>query len=302
MRDKDIVANFSPSFTIGKIRSYISLTKPRLLSTVIFSAALGYILPLDSILSISSLNYLLLGTALLGGGANTLNQWLEQVQDSKMDRTKSRPLPTGNVSSFEAVFFGILISIAGIFTLWFGLNILTSILGVITLLSYTLVYTPLKRKTVANTWIGGITGALPPVMGWVAARGHLDLEVLPVFTLLYFWQLPHFFSIAWIYREDYERGGFRMITLEDHCGKKTAMQMLINGSMLFFASIGIYIIGQGKQLYLAGSSILGISFVAVIILFCFSRSTKNARNVFLASIIYLPVLGTILILERFLLV
>ena len=300
MRDKDIVANFSPSLTIGKIKSYFTLTKPRLLSTVIFSAVLGYILPFDGTLSVSSLNYLILGTALLGGGANTLNQWQEQTQDSKMNRTKKRPLPTGIVSSFEALFFGLLISIAGIVTLWVGLNLLTSFIGAITLLSYTLVYTPLKQKTIVNTWIGGITGALPPVMGWAAARGQLDLEVLPVFTLLYFWQLPHFFSIAWMHREDYEKGGFRMITLEDHSGNKTAMQMIINSTMLFFASLGIYIIGQGKNLYLAGASFLSVVFVAVIILFCFKRSTKNARNVFLASIIYLPVLGMILILERFL--
>ena len=284
----------------GKIRSYISLTKPRLLSTVIFSALLGYILPFDSTLNLTSLNYLILGTALLGGGANTLNQWQEQTQDSKMNRTKNRPLPMGNISSIEALFFGILISLAGIFTLLFSLNLLTSIIGAITLLSYNLIYTPLKQKTVANTWIGGITGALPPVMGWVAARGQLDLEVLPVFTLLYFWQLPHFFSIAWMHKEDYEKGGFRMITLDDHSGKKTAMQMLINGTMLFFASMGVYVIGQGNNLYLAGASILGVIFVVVIILFCFSRNTKNARSVFLASIIYLPALGTILILERFL--
>ena len=300
MRDKAIVANIFPSFSNSKIRNFISLTKPRLLSSVIFSAVLGYILPLDSIFSVSSLLSLILGTTLLGGGANALNQWQERVPDSKMNRTQNRPLPMGKISSSEALAFGILISFAGVIILWLGLNILTSVLGIVTLLSYTLVYTPLKQKTVANTWFGGITGALPPVMGWVAASGQLDVGVLPIFSLLYFWQLPHFFAIAWMHKKDYERGGFRMITLDDHTGKKTGLQMLINGSMLFFASIGIYIIGQGKQLYLAGSSILGVSFIAVIILFCFSRSTKNARNVFLASIIYLPVLGTILILERFL--
>ena len=302
MREKTILADIYPSFTSSKIRNYISLTKPRLLSSVIFSAALGYIIPLDSVLSVSSLLYLLLGTALLGGGAHSLNQWQEQVPDSKMNRTRNRPLPMGKVSSNEALFFGIIISIAGIATLWFGINSITSALGILTLLSYAIVYTPLKQKTVANTWFGGITGALPPVMGWTAARGQLDWEVLPIFALLYFWQLPHFFAIAWMYRDDYRRGGFKMLSLEDKTGKKTGVQMLLNGGMLFIASLAIFMIGQGSLVYLAGASLLGLGFIFVITLFCFTSNFNNARKVFLASIIYLPVLGTILILERFLIV
>ena len=302
MREKTILADIYPSFTSSKIRNYISLTKPRLLSSIIFSAALGYIIPLDSVLSVSSLLYLLLGTALLGGGAHTLNQWQEQVPDSKMNRTRNRPLPMGKVSSNEALFFGIIISIAGMTTLWFGLNSLTSALGILTLLSYAIVYTPLKQKTVANTWFGGITGALPPVMGWAAARGQLDWEVLPIFALLYFWQLPHFFAIAWMYRDDYRRGGFKMLSLEDQTGRKTGLQMLLNGGILFIASLAIFMIGQGNLVYLAGASILGLGFIGVITLFCFTSNFNNARKVFLASIIYLPVLGTILVLERFLIV
>ena len=302
MREKTILADIYPSFTSSKIRNYISLTKPRLLSSVIFSAALGYILPLDSVLSVSSLLYLLLGTALLGGGAHSLNQWQEQVPDSKMNRTRNRPLPMGKLSRNEAFGFGIIISLAGIATLWFGINSITSALGILTLLSYAIVYTQLKQKTVANTWFGGITGALPPVMGWAAARGQLDWEVLPIFALLYFWQLPHFFAIAWMYRDDYRRGGFKMLSLEDQTGKKTGVQMLLNGGMLFIASLAIFMIGQGSLVYLAGASLLGLGFMVVITSFCFTSNFNNARKVFLASIIYLPVLGTILILERFLIV
>ena len=300
MREKTLLAGIYLPFTSSKIRNYISLTKPRLLSSVIFSAALGYIIPLDSVLSVSSLLYLLLGTALLGGGAHTLNQWQEQVPDSKMNRTRNRPLPMGKVSSNEALFFGIIISIAGMITLWFGLNSLTSVLGILTLLSYAIVYTPLKQKTVANTWFGGITGALPPVMGWAAARGQLDWEVLPIFALLYFWQLPHFFAIAWMYRDDYRSGGFKMLSLEDQTGRKTGVQMLINGGILFIVSVSIFMIGQGSLVYLAGASILGLGFMGVITLFCFTSNFNNARKVFLASIFYLPILGIVLILERFL--
>ena len=301
MLEKTLVEIY-PSFTSSKIRNYISLTKPRLLSSVIFSAAIGYILPLGSVLSVSSLLYLLLGTALLGGGAHSLNQWQEQVPDSKMNRTRNRALPMGKLSGNEAFGFGIIISIVGIATLWFGINSITSVLGILTLLSYAIVYTPLKQKTVANTWFGGITGALPPVMGWTAARGQLDWEVLPIFALLYFWQLPHFFAIAWMYRDDYRRGGFKMLSLEDQTGKKTGLQMLLNGGMLFIASLAIFIIGQGSLVYLVGASLLSLGFMIVITLFCFTSNFNNARKVFLASIFYLPILGTILILERFLII
>ena len=299
MREKTILADIYPSFTSSKIINYISLTKPRLLSSVIFSAAIGYILPLDSVLSVSSLLYLLLGTALLGGGAHSLNQWQEQVPDSKMNRTRNRALPMRKLSGNEAFGFGIIISIAGIATLWFGINSITSALGILTLLSYAIVYTPLKQKTVANTWFGGITGALPPVMGWTAARGQLDWEVLPIFALLYFWQLPHFFAIAWMYRDDYRNGGFKMLSLEDKTGRKTGIQMLLNGVLLFVASVTVFIIGQGSLVYLAGASLLGLGFLAVITLFLLESRVDNARKVFLASIIYLPVLTTILILDRF---
>ena len=302
MREKTILADIYPSFTSSKIRNYISLTKPRLLSSVIFSAAIGYILPLGSVLSVSSLLYLLLGTALLGGGAHSLNQWQEQVPDSKMNRTRNRALPMGKLSGNEAFGFGIIISIVGIATLWFGINSITSALGILTLLSYAIVYTPLKQKTVANTWFGGITGALPPVMGWTAARGQLDWEVLPIFALLYFWQLPHFFAIAWMYRDDYRKGGLKMLSLEDQTGRKTGVQMLLNGGMLFIASLAIFMIGQGSLVYLAGASLLSLGFMIVITLFCFTSNFNNARKVFLASIFYLPILGIILILERYLII
>ena len=291
--------SISVSLNISKIRDYISLTKPRLLSSVLFSTVVGYVLPLDNVSSVFPLLYLLLGTALVGGGAHTLNQWMEQVPDSKMKRTKSRPLPIGRLSRIGALVFGTFISIAGIATLWLSLNPLTAALGLLTLFSYILVYTPLKKRTVANTWFGGITGALPPVMGWTAAKGMLDWEVLPIFTLLYFWQLPHFFAIAWMYRDDYRKSGFKMLSLEDPTGKRTSVQMLLYGSLLFVSSTTIFVIGQGSLFYLISAVILGLGFLAVIYLFFRKRSVENARKIFLASIIYLPLLSSIIILDRF---
>ena len=299
MNGKTIVANIYPSLNFSKIRDYITLTKPRLLSSVLLSTVLGYILPVDSSAGIFPLLYLLLGTAMIGAGAHTLNQWQEKIPDSKMIRTKNRPLPKRRLSVNEALAFGIIISVAGFTSLWLSLNILTAALGLLTLFSYILIYTPLKQKSVSNTWFGGITGALPPVMGWTAARGTLDWEVLPIFALLYFWQLPHFFAIAWMYREDYIRGGFKMLSLEDPTGKKTSFQMLFYGGLLFISSIAIFIVGPLSLFYLVSAFILGLGFLAVISLFFRKSSYENARKVFLASIIYLPVLSSIIILDVF---
>ena len=301
MNDKTIVAYIYPSLNFSKIRDYISLTKPRLLSSVLFSTVVGYILPLDSAASVFPLLYLLLGTAMVGAGAHTLNQWMELVPDSKMRRTKNRPLPMGSLSRNGALVFGIVISITGTTTLWLSLNALTAALGLLTLFSYILVYTPLKKITIANTWFGGITGALPPVMGWTAAKGTLDWEVLPIFALLYFWQLPHFFAIAWMYRDDYRRGEFKMLSSNDPTGKRTSFQMLFYGGLLFISSIAIFIIGQGSLVYLVSAVVLGLLFLAVIYLFFRKSSIENARKVFLASIIYLPVLSSIIILDWFIL-
>ena len=299
MSEKAIRSRAYPDYFSSKLEHYLSLSKPRLLATVVLSALLGFVLPMGLSNTIFPLLFLLFGTALMGAGANTLNQCMEIGPDSRMYRTKNRALPMGKLSEKEAIIFGILISALGFFVLWFGLNFLTAVLGLLTLLSYIMVYTPLKQKTATNTWLGGKTGALPPVMGWVAARGQLEWEVLPIFALLYFWQLPHFFAIAWMYRDDYKRGGFKMLSHYDKTGKRTAMQMLINCGMLYAASLAVFVVNEGSIFYLAGASALILVFFGVIVLFHKERSVENARKVFLASIIYLPLLIGILVLDQF---
>ena len=299
MSEKAIRSRAYPDYFSSKLEHYLSLSKPRLLATVVLSALLGFVLPMGLSNTIFPLLFLLFGTALMGAGANTLNQCMEIGPDSRMYRTKNRALPMGKLSEMEAIIFGILISVSGVLVLWFGLNFPTAVLGLLTLLSYIMVYTPLKQKTATNTWLGGITGALPPVMGWVAARGQLEWEVLPIFALLYFWQLPHFFAIAWMYRDDYKRGGFKMLSHYDKTGKRTAMQMLINCGMLYAASLAVFVVNQGSIFYLAGASALILVFFGVIVLFHKERSVENARKVFLASIIYLPLLIGILVLDQF---
>jgi len=299
MSEKAIRSRAYPGYFSSRLENYISLSKPRLLASVVLSAFLGFVLPMTLSNTVLQLIYLLFGTALMGGGANALNQWMEQVPDSIMNRTKNRVLPMGKLSEKEAMIFGIVISAVGFFVLWFGNNPLTAGLGLLTILTYILVYTPLKQKTFTNTWYGGITGALPPVMGWTAARGQLEWEVLPIFALLYFWQLPHFFAIAWMYRDDYKRGGFKMLSHYDQTGKKTAVQMLINCGMLYAASLAVFYVNQGSMVYLAGASALGLVFFAVIAGFYKESTVGNARKVFLASIIYLPLLIGILVLDQF---
>ena len=299
MSEKAIRSRAYPDYFSSKLEHYLSLSKPRLLATVVLSALLGFVLPMGLSNTIFPLLFLLFGTALMGAGANTLNQCMEIGPDSRMYRTKNRALPMGKLSEKEAIIFGVLISALGFFVLWFGLNFLTAVLGLLTLLSYIMVYTPLKQKTATNTWLGGVTGALPPVMGWVAARGQLEWEVLPIFALLYFWQLPHFFAIAWMYRDDYKRGGFKMLSHYDKTGKRTAMQMLINCGMLYAASLAVFVVNEGSIFYLAGASALILVFFGVIVLFHKERSVENARKVFLASIIYLPLLIGILVLDQF---
>ena len=299
MSEKAIRSRAYPDYFSSKLEHYLSLSKPRLLATVVLSALLGFVLPMGLSNTIFPLLFLLFGTALMGAGANTLNQCMEIGPDSRMYRTKNRALPMGKLSEKEAMIFGVAISAVGFIVLWFGNNPLTAGLGLLTLLTYILVYTPLKQKTVSNTWYGGITGALPPVMGWTAARGQLEWEVLPIFALLYFWQLPHFFAIAWMYRDDYKRGGFKMLSHYDKTGKRTAMQMLINCGMLYAASLAVFVVNEGSIFYLAGASALILVFFGVIVLFHKERSVENARKVFLASIIYLPLLIGILVLDQF---
>ena len=299
MNEKAIRSRAYPDFFSSKLENYISLSKPRLLATVVLSSLLGFVLTMGLSNTFFQLLLLLFGTALMGAGANTLNQCMEIGPDSSMNRTKNRALPMGKLSEKEAMIFGTLISVLGFCVLWFGNNPLTAGLGLLTLLSYTMVYTPLKQKTVTNKWFGGITGALPPVMGWTAARGQLEWEVLPIFALLYFWQLPHFFAIAWMYRDDYKKGGFKMLSHYDQTGNRTAIQMLINCGMLFAASLAVFLVNQGSIVYLAGASALGLIFFAVIALFYKESTIENARKVFLASIIYLPLLIGILVLDQF---
>lgn len=282
----------------SKLADYFELTKFRLLLLVVVTSGIGFYLSTPQ-----TINWILflstcLGVGCIGAGANTLNQWYERHLDPLMNRTKNRPIPSGRLSSTEAFWFGISISSFGVLWLVFTVNLLTATLGILTWASYLLLYTPLKQRTSLNTWIGAIPGAIPPLMGWTAASGTLTPEAFIIFTILYFWQLPHFFAISWIYRDDYIRGGFHMLSRNDPHGEKTSYQMLFNAVLLFFASISLYFTQQTGPLYLVSAIVLGLSFIVIITFFFKKRSITNARRVFRASIVYFPILWMMMILDR----
>ncbi len=277
---------------------FAELSKLRLLSLVLITTGLGYYLAASQAINLLFLFNTILGTACVGAGANALNQWYERKLDAKMFRTRNRPIPSGRLSGQEALGFGILISLLGLGYLYLFVNPLTAAMGLLTWSSYLFVYTPLKQKTVLNTWVGAIPGAIPPVMGWTAARGNLDWEALTIFGILFFWQMPHFFAIAWMYREDYAKGGFRMLPLSDDSGKRTGRHMLLNAGALLFVSVLPYFIQQSGPVYLGSAILLGIGFMIPIVFFLKQCTQANARRVFFASIFYLPFLLTLLVIDK----
>ncbi len=280
----------------SKFVDYLALTKFRLMLLVLITVGIGFYLASGS----GTLLFLnvLLGVACVGSGANALNQWIERGYDAQMKRTRHRPLPSGGLHPHEALIFGLIISAVGMIYLTVTVNLLTTLLGIASWASYLFLYTPLKRRTVLNTWVGAIPGALPPLMGWTAARGTLDWQALSLFAILYLWQLPHFFAVSWMYREDYKRGGFRMLSLDDPSGLKTGIQMILNTSLLLLASLSLLYISQTGILYMISAFVLGMMFLAITLRFFKQRTIVNARVVFFASIIYFPLLWLAMVLDR----
>ncbi len=266
---------------------------------VLLSAALGFSLAPQAAEPLALL-HMLIGTALVGAAAHALNQWYERIPDGRMPRTRNRPLPAGRLSSEEALRFGVGLMLVGLLYLSLTVNSLTAILGGLTLASYVLLYTPLKQVTALNTWMGAITGALPPLMGWAAAAGEMSWQMLPIFLLMYFWQLPHFLALAWAFRKDYAMGGFRMLSLGDDQGVRTSRQIVLNTVILIAASLTFNWAGQADTLYLVSALVLGGAFLAGSLWFWHQPTVAKARTVFLISIIYLPLIAIALVVDNFL--
>ncbi|HYK83005.1 MAG TPA: heme o synthase [Gemmatimonadales bacterium] len=274
------------------------MTKPRITQLVLLTAAAGFYVGAPAGVDVVRLLHTLLGVALVAAGTNAFNQWRERDVDARMRRTQGRPLPSGRVSPRAAARFAALISVAGLLYLALTVNRLTAGLAAVTLASYVLLYTPLKRKTTLNTLIGAVPGALPIVGGWTAAGGALGPAVAALFAILFLWQLPHFLALAWIYREDYRRGGLAMLSVVDPEGRQTARMALLYALALVPVSLLPTLFGVTGAGYFYGALALGLTYAAVAGALGRAVTTARAWRVFLVSIVYLPALLTLMVLDK----
>ena len=281
-----------------RISDLAEMTKPGITLMVTLTAGLGFLLAGGETFSFLLLVHTLLGTALVSGGASVLNHVMERDADALMRRTANRPLPAGRMDPDAALLFGVLLGIAGLLELALAVNLLTAFLGAVALAGYAFVYTPLKRVTSLATVIGAVPGAIPPMMGWSAVRGELDLAAWVLFGILFFWQMPHFLAIAWLCREDYARGGFPMLTVQDPDGWRTARQMILWGAALIPVSLLPSALGLMGGLYFVGALVLGLVYLAFCFGFARHRSTPGARWLMLVSILYFPLVLLVMLLDR----
>ena len=277
---------------------FADLVKARLTTLVLLTTLVGFYLGTRGPMNFILLFHALAATALVAAGASALNQLLERDYDAKMRRTQNRPLPSGRLQPTTVMIFGGVCSVAGLLYLALSVNLLTSVIGAVTLVSYLFIYTPLKRVTWLNTAVGAVPGALPPLMGWTAARGEMTGEGWALFAILFFWQLPHFFAIAWIYKDEYAGAGFKMLPGIDADGRRTAQQAVSNTLALLAVSLFPFVFKMAGTIYLAGAVILGAGFLGCAIQFSRQLTPPRARRLFFASIIYLPLLLALMVWDK----
>jgi protoheme IX farnesyltransferase len=282
-----------------KINAYLELAKPRIVTLILVTTALGYFLGRGNNFSFSVLVILLLGTALSAGGAAVLNNFLERDIDTKMVRTQRRALAIGLISPANALAFGIILVLSGIAILVQSINLLTGFLALLTAFLYVVVYTPLKRITWLNTAIGAIPGAIPPLGGWAAANGNLSPNAWILFLILFIWQHPHFFSIAWMYRDDYEKGGFKMLPVVEPDGDSTFRQIIIYSLLLVPVSLLPTFTGMSGMLYCGGAFISGMLMFHVGLKVNETRTIGDARKMLKATVFYLPLLLGLIVVDSF---
>ena len=280
------------------MRDYVALTKPRITWLILMSTGIGFYFGAQPGWSWVTLLHTILGTGLLASGTAALNQWFEREGDAKMRRTQARPLPSGRLCEEKAFLFGIIISVAGFFDLQLFVNFLAALIGAFTLVSYLFLYTPLKRRSPHSTTIGAIPGAMPPLIGYAAASGTLTWQAWILFAILFLWQFPHFYAIAWMYREDYERAGIRMLPVVEPNGESTARRILWFSLALIPISLIPKYLSMAGNIYLVGALALGLLFLYAGVRVSFDRTRQRARRVLLASVVYLPALYGLLLFDR----
>jgi protoheme IX farnesyltransferase len=281
-----------------KLAAYVELTKPRIAFMLVLTSAAGFYLgtdkSFDQMLFVNSM----IGILLLAFGVATLNQVWEKDTDALMERTAKRPLPTQKMSSMEALVFGISLCVVAEIYLTFLVNTLTAVLGLIVIIGYVLLYTPLKTRTSASTAVGALPGALPPLMGWTAVANEITLGAWVLFAILFIWQFPHFLAIAWMYREQYAKAGILMLPVVEPAGKITARQIVVFSALLLPVSLAPFFIGFAGLIYLIGASLLGLWFLWVSIQTARAKSVEKARKLLLVSVIYIPLIFLLMVFDK----
>ena len=280
------------------LRDYLELTKPGITVLILICTAVGYWFGCGSSFHLSTLLHGLMGTALLASGTSALNQWYEVDSDAKMRRTRMRPIPAGRMKRSHGFVFGIVLSAGGFAELWYGTNLLAAGIGLFTLLSYLFFYTPLKRRSSSCTIVGAIPGAMPPVIGYAAAGNGIDAGALALFLILFVWQFPHFDAIAWMYREDYARGGIRMLPVIEPDGNSTALRVVVCSLLLIPISLLPTILSMTGIVYAITAIAAYVGLVYFGTQLSCERTAARARALLLASVIYLPALLSVMVLDR----
>jgi protoheme IX farnesyltransferase len=280
-----------------KLSAYFELTKPRIAFMLVLTAVVGFYLGSKSAFDWWLFAKSIFAITLLAFGVAVLNQFLERDTDKLMERTTNRPLPSGRVSSVGALIFGLSLCLLAQVLFLVYVNFLTFLLGLSVIIGYVLLYTPLKKKTTLSTAIGAIPGAMPPLMGWTSATNQISLESLILFSIILFWQFPHFLAIAWMYRDEYAKAGIVMLPVVDKEGKLTVRQVLIFTVLLFLVSLIPFFIGLANFIYFLGAFVLNLYFLRYAILMFKQRTVQAARKVLIASVIYLPLIFALMALS-----
>ena len=298
MRSGASAASAAVPTTLSSVGDYFELTKPSVVWLIVMSTAVGFYLGSSGSLSLLLLAHTLLATALLAGGTGALNQWAERDLDALMRRTEQRPLPAGRMRPGPALAFGIVITLIGVVYLAIAVNLLSAALGLLTTVSYLLLYTPLKTKTPFSTFVGSFPGAMPPLIGWAAARNDLSAGGWALFAVLFLWQFPHFYSIAWMYREDYARAGIKMLPVVEPDGVSTGRQIVCYAAALLPVSLAPVVLGMAGTAYFAGAVLCGLGYLYFGVLAARVKTTLQARRLLQASVIYLPLIYSLLVLDK----
>jgi len=281
-----------------RVHAYVELTKPRITFLIVLTSAAGFGLASRGSVDYLALVSALLGIALLSSGIATLNQYAERDLDGLMRRTANRPLPTGKVAPWEALAFGAGLTILAEIYLLMLVNPLSALLGLTVIAGYLFAYTPLKTRSSLSTVVGAFPGAVPPLIGWSAATGTLTIEAWVLFAILFLWQFPHFLAIAWMYKEDYSRAGILMLPVVEPDGRVTAQQIVVYTLMLIPVSLLPTVLGMSGRIYFFGALALGLLFLYSSIRAAISMSRQQARQLLLASVLYLPLLFILMVVNK----